>query len=102
MRCRAKRGVLSQCVWMSTQPGCTILPVASISFLPVPGTAPTAVILSPSTATSPAKRGAPEPSMIVPPPARGRVSTGRGPGPAHTLGSRSAVEPEPQPRRSGW
>ena len=56
----------SKCVWMSTNPGVTILPAASISRLPLPFTSPTATMRSPCTATSPWRRGAPVPSTIMP------------------------------------
>src|ERR1019366_4461237 len=52
---------------MSTQPGVTIRPVASISRRPLAAMSPTALILSPSTATSARLGGAPVPSTTMPP-----------------------------------
>src|SRR5262245_19468185 len=52
---------------MSTQPGVVSRPRASTSRRPAPERPPTDVILVPSIATSPARGGAPVPSMIVPP-----------------------------------
>src|ERR1700733_12427577 len=52
---------------MSTQPGATTRPSASISRRAVPWTAPTSVTIVPSTATSPWRSGPPEPSAMVPP-----------------------------------
>src|SRR5580698_10598536 len=52
---------------MSTQPGVTTRPSASISRRAVPSTAPTSVTIVPSTATSPWRSGPPEPSAMVPP-----------------------------------
>src|SRR5512134_2706176 len=52
---------------MSTQPGATILPVASISSLPGPTSAPTLLISPPSIATSAVRRAVPVPSTTVPP-----------------------------------
>ena len=57
----------SRWVWMSTKPGVTTCPSASISRRPGPSTRPTSTILSPSTATSPVHPGAPVPSTTVPP-----------------------------------
>jgi len=54
-------------VWMSTKPGVTILPRASISSAPEPLMAPTAAIRPSFTATSASRPGAPEPSITVPP-----------------------------------
>src|SRR3954469_6407936 len=52
---------------MSTQPGVTTLPVASISRLKLPPIAlPTSTILSPSIATSPVNGAPPVPSTMVP------------------------------------
>src|SRR6478752_958528 len=52
---------------MSTKPGVTIAPAASIVRFAAPSTLPTAVIRSPSMATSPVYGSAPVPSTIVPP-----------------------------------
>ena len=52
---------------MSTKPGVTDRPSASISSAPLPVTAPTASILPSLIATSPMKGVPPLPSMIVPP-----------------------------------
>ena len=51
---------------MSMKPGATKSPVASISGHSVAGTEPTAVIVPPSIATSPANGSPPLPSRIVP------------------------------------
>src|SRR5690606_11186776 len=51
---------------MSTNPGVTTRPSASISRRPRSGTSPTAVMRSPSTATSATRPGAPEPSTTKP------------------------------------
>src|SRR3954453_10042510 len=52
---------------MSTKPGVTIRPVASISSCPEPVTDPPSAIRSPSTATSATNGSPPEPSTTVPP-----------------------------------
>src|SRR6185312_17468965 len=52
---------------MSTKPGVTIAPSASIVRFAGPSTVPRAVIRSPSTAMSPVNGSAPVPSTIVPP-----------------------------------
>src|SRR5258706_13544577 len=52
---------------MSTIPGSTSLPRASIVARAAPTSAPTALIRSPSTATSAARGAAPVPSTRVPP-----------------------------------
>jgi tripartite-type tricarboxylate transporter receptor subunit TctC len=57
----------SQWVCTSTQPGVTSAPSATISRRPRPALPPTWLMRPPSTATSPAKRGAPLPSTTVPP-----------------------------------
>ena len=57
----------SRCVWMSTNPGVTTLPTASISVRPGVSTVPTAVILSPSMATSATVASLPLPSTTKPP-----------------------------------
>ena len=57
-----KRICASRWVWISTKPGVTVLPPASISRLPLPSTSPTAAMRFPETATSPRLPGAPVPS----------------------------------------
>src|SRR3954454_15440819 len=52
---------------MSTQPGVTRSPPASIVRVAVPRASPTPPIRSPSIATSARRRGAPVPSTTVPP-----------------------------------
>src|SRR5690606_11351209 len=52
--------------WTSTNPGVTSNPSASICRWPGPRSAPTAVIVSPSIATSADVPGAPEPSTTNP------------------------------------
>src|SRR5258708_5110747 len=52
---------------MSMKPGAMTRPRASISVFPRPGTAPTAAMRSPRTATSPATAGAPVRSPMDPP-----------------------------------
>src|SRR3954449_9010341 len=52
---------------MSTKPGVTIAPAASIVRFAPSSTLPTATIRSPSMATSPVYGAAPVPSTIVPP-----------------------------------
>ena len=55
-------------MWTSTQPGVTILPTASSSVEPRPGSdSATATIVSPRMPTSPTYRPSPLPSTIVPP-----------------------------------
>jgi hypothetical protein len=51
---------------MSTQPGVTIMPAASISRRPLPATVPMAVIRPLSMAMSAVKAGVSAPSMIRP------------------------------------
>src|SRR6516162_505585 len=50
---------------MSTKPGVTSLPLASISSAPAPATLPTSTILPPATAMSASKPGAPVPSITT-------------------------------------
>jgi hypothetical protein len=57
----------SRWVWMSTKPGVTSLPVASITSVAVPSHAPTSTMRSPTMATSARRPGAPVPSITVPP-----------------------------------
>src|SRR3954471_10419899 len=52
---------------MSTKPGVTIAPAASIVRLPEPDTLPTSVIRPPSMAMSAVNGSAPVPSTTVPP-----------------------------------
>ena len=52
---------------MSTKPGVTSRPLASISSAPLPDTLPTAAILPSFTATSASRSAAPVPSATVPP-----------------------------------
>jgi len=52
----------SRWVWISTKPGVTTFPSASISRMPRSSIVPIAVIRSPSTATSPTVPGEPVPS----------------------------------------
>src|SRR5262249_4722060 len=54
-------------VWISTHPGATRRSRASTSRCPAPATPPTAVMRSPSIATSPCRHGEPLPSAMVPP-----------------------------------
>ena len=56
----------SRWVWMSTKPGVTVLPAASISRLPLASTLPTVVMRSASTAMSADLAAAPVPSTTVP------------------------------------
>src|SRR5687767_14016071 len=51
---------------MSTHPGVTSRPSASISWRPLPVTSPTSPMQAPSTATSPTLASAPVPSTTVP------------------------------------
>jgi hypothetical protein len=51
---------------MSTKPGVTMWPAASISRRPASGTSPTAVMVSPSMATSARRAGEPDPSITKP------------------------------------
>jgi len=57
----------SRWVWMSTKPGVTTRPSASIVRRPRPPTRPTSTMRSPSIARSPVKVAFPVPSAIVPP-----------------------------------
>src|SRR6516165_9406546 len=52
---------------MSTKPGATTRPFASIVWRASSGAAPSATTLPPLTPTSPATRGLPEPSIMLPP-----------------------------------
>src|SRR3954447_23947075 len=56
----------SRWVWMSTNPGVTSRPVASISRAPRSLTSPTIVMRSPSMATSARTGSAPDPSTTMP------------------------------------
>ena len=56
----------SRCVWMSTKPGVTSAPSASITRPALPFSLPTAAIRSPCTATSARTGSAPVPSTSVP------------------------------------
>ena len=66
--CGAERTIWSSWVCTSMNPGATIMPPASITRAPSAARfAPTATMRSPSMRTSALKRGAPVPSMTVPP-----------------------------------
>src|SRR6516165_2292205 len=52
---------------MSTKPGATTRPFASIVWRASSGAAPSATTMPPLTPTSPATRGLPEPSIMLPP-----------------------------------
>src|SRR5205807_1693594 len=59
---------MSECEWMSMNPGATTRPLASIVFVAFTSSArPTAAMRWPVTATSPANHGLPLPSTILPP-----------------------------------
>ena len=57
----------SKWVWMSTKPGVTSLPVASMVSRASPGTSPTMLMRPSSMATSARRAGAPVPSITLPP-----------------------------------
>src|SRR5438552_5033754 len=60
--------IRSSCVWTSMKPGATMQPLASMTAAPAVGrSASMATIRSPSTHTSAVRRGAPVPSITVPP-----------------------------------
>jgi len=66
--CGSERTIWSSWVCTSMNPGATILPLASsTSAPPCARSAPTSTMRSPWMRTSAAKRGAPVPSMTVPP-----------------------------------
>src|SRR6476646_7967428 len=67
VRCGSQVAWPSKCVCMSTKPGVTSMPSASISRRPRVSTRPSSTIRPPSTATSAVRAGAPVPSTTVPP-----------------------------------
>ena len=57
----------SRWLWMSTKPGVTMRPDASMVRVAGPESSPTSVTRSPTMPTSARRAGAPVPSMTVPP-----------------------------------